>query len=212
MTLPSSTVCIAFSGNKRIAQGSVAEVARTLKCEIDHQPDQTLLVFNALTSEPIELDLQGSLATVQARYQAEAGTSDGAAADEAPAEAPRSAGRPKLGVVPREVTLLPRHWEWLSGQPGGASVALRKLVEQALRSAAAADRARQLRDAAYRFMHAIAGNEVGFEAASRALFSANKPDFHAAIHDWPADIHAHTKQLADALFALTGEHEAGAAQ
>ncbi len=78
-----------------------------------------------------------------------------------PAE-PRGRGRPKLGVVAREVTLLPRHWDWLNAQPGGASVALRKLVEQARRANGDADRARAAREAAYHFMSAMAGDLPAF--------------------------------------------------
>src|SRR4029079_4156101 len=72
--------------------------------------------------------------------------------DETAAAEPRGRGRPRLGVVAREGTLLPRHWEWLGTQPGGASVVLRKLVEEARRANGDADRTRAARDAAYRFM------------------------------------------------------------
>ncbi|MFY0534142.1 DUF2239 family protein [Nannocystis pusilla] len=40
------------------------------------------------------------------------------AAEEPPART--GPGRPKLGVVSREVSLLPRHWEWLERQPSGS--------------------------------------------------------------------------------------------
>lgn len=107
---------------------------------------------------------------------------------------PRPPGRPRLGVVPREVTLLPRHWEWLNAQPGGASIALRKLVEQARRSPEEAQK--QARQAAHKFMTHTLGNQPGYEEALRALY-ANQPDrFHQLSQPWPADLRDHTRQLA----------------
>jgi uncharacterized protein len=99
-------------------------------------------------------------------------------------------------VVAREVTLLPRHWEWLGAQPGGASVALRKLVEEARRANGDADRARAARDAAYRFMSVMAGNLAGFEEASRALFADDRRRFVGLIAGWPGDIRDHVVRLA----------------
>ena len=109
---------------------------------------------------------------------------------------PRGRGRPKLGVVAREVTLLPRHWEWLNAQPGGASVALRKLVEEARRANGDRDRQRAARDAAYHFMSAMAGNLAHFEEASRALFADDRRRFAGLIASWPADIRDHVVKLA----------------
>ncbi|MGB6081560.1 MAG: DUF2239 family protein, partial [Xanthobacteraceae bacterium] len=103
---------------------------------------------------------------------------------------------PKLGVVAREVTLLPRHWDWLSMQPGGASVALRKLVEEARRRNGDHDRARMARDAAYHFMSTMAGNLPGFEEASRALFASDRHRFAELIASWPPDIRDHIVKLA----------------
>jgi hypothetical protein len=119
----------------------------------------------------------------------------------APANVARSAGRPKLGVVAREVTLLPRHWEWLSGQPGGASVALRKLVEDARRTNAGTDRVRHAQEVAYRFMSAIGGNLPGYEEAIRALFAGDRARFEATIDGWPADVGAHAHKIAAAAFS-----------
>ena len=117
-------------------------------------------------------------------------------AEDLTAPEPRGRGRPRLGVVAREVTLLPRHWEWLGAQPGGASVALRKLVEAARRSSGDLDRSRAARDAAYHFMSAMAGNLPGFEEASRALFADDRRQFVALIAGWPGDIRDHIVKLA----------------
>ena len=100
-------------------------------------------------------------------------------------EGPRP-GRPKLGVIPREVTLMPRHWDWLSTQPGGASVALRKLVEEASRNPKAQRRAKA--DAVYRLATALVGNAPGYEEAMRALYAGQREEFAAHIEAWPADV------------------------
>ncbi len=105
-----------------------------------------------------------------------------------------------MGVVAREVTLLPRHWDWLNGQPGGASVALRKLVEEARRANAGRDRVRRAQEAAYRFLSALAGNLPGFEEATRALFASDRTRFQEMVEPWPEDVRDHAKTLANAAF------------
>jgi uncharacterized protein len=139
----------------------------------------------------IEIDFRGSIEEVLARLSPKVDTSD---------EPARGPGRPKLGVVAREVTLLPRHWAWLNDQPGGASVALRKLVEEASRARAGLDRERRAREAAYRFMSAMAGNMPGFEEAIRGLFAGNIDHFRISTQSWPADIREYSTQLAEPSF------------
>lgn len=112
-------------------------------------------------------------------------------------EAPR-AGRPKLGVVAREVTLLPRHWDWLATQPGGASVALRRLVEEASRNPKA--QLRQKRDAAYRFATALVGNAPGYEEAIRALYAGQAEEFAAHIEAWPRDVRVTLEKMTAEAF------------
>lgn len=173
---------VAFADHRRVAQGSPAEVALVLKAETERDPDAVFLVFDAETSRAVELDLRGTTEEVLARLEPRR----------------RSAGRPKLGVVAREVTLLPRHWEWLQEQPGGASVALRKLVDQARHAGAEADRTRRSRDAAYRFMVVMAGDRRGFEEASRALFAGDAEKLRQETEAWPADIRDHLLALESA--------------
>ncbi len=115
-------------------------------------------------------------------------------------EEPRKPGRPRLGVVAHEVTLLPRHWEWLYSQPGGASVALRKLGDEARRLNADKDRVRAAQKAAYCFMTAMAGNELGYEEALRALFAGNRGAFEERIAAWPSDVRDHASKLAAGAF------------
>lgn len=105
-------------------------------------------------------------------------------------------GRPKLGVVAREVTLLPRHWEFLNAEPGGASAALRRLVDKERRARAEKGDRRAAQAAAYAFMSAIAGDRRNFEEAARALFADDKPKFEALTAKWPADIRSHAIKLA----------------
>jgi hypothetical protein len=196
----------AFSGSRRIASGPLPEVAARIKQTEQTAPEAaaSLLMFADADGRPVELDLRGSVAEVLARlthidseYPLEAPIP--AAADES-ATPPRGPGRPKLGVVAREVTLLPRHWEWLAAQPGGASVMLRKLVEAARKQGADADRVRQARESAYRFMAALAGNEPGFEEATRALFAGDGPAFTERSAGWPADVRDYSHKLAGPAF------------
>jgi uncharacterized protein len=180
-----------FKGQRRLAAGSLADVALAVKAA-EGEPAEPIAVFSDNDGRPIDLDLRGDPNDVLARLQR---TTAPAPDSAAPIE-PRGRGRPRLGVVAREVTLLPRHWEWLNAQPGGASVALRKLVDDARRSRGDQDRQRAARDAAYHFMSAMAGNLPHFEEASRALFADDRRRFTGEIAIWPADIRDHVVKLA----------------
>jgi uncharacterized protein len=187
--------CTAFNGTACIASGDLKAVAVQAKAVIDREPAADVLIFSDLTGGVIDVDYRGTAGEVARRIEASSGASD------APAALPRGPGRPKLGVVAREVTLLPRHWEWLATQPGGASVALRRLVEDARRANAGKDRVRGSQAAAYKFMSAMAGNEPGFEEATRALFAGNLARFDALVEGWPVDVRTHARRLATGAFA-----------
>jgi uncharacterized protein len=178
--------CTAFAGMRRMATGSLVDVALTVKAALDAREQAGVLIFDDATSEPVEVDWRGTPADVVARIAPTSTT----------APAPRGPGRPKLGVVAREVTLLPRHWDWLATQPGGASVALRKLTEQAIREHSGTDRIRRAQEAAYRFMTAMAGNLSGYEEATRALFAGDGEAFAARIAPWPDDVRDYALRLA----------------
>jgi len=196
-----SQSCTAFAGSERIASGPPGDVAGRCKVLIDEGDARTLLVFDDATAEPVEIDFRGSLQDVLRRLAGDSTAAVGAGDIEANPEPPRGPGRPKLGVVGREVTLLPRHWEWLNAQPGGASVALRKLVQLAQRTNEAKDGVRRSQEAAFRFMSAIAGNEPGFEEATRALFAGARGRFEEHTASWPADVGDYARALAaDAFF------------
>lgn len=190
--------CTAFEGSRRIASGKLADVAVKSKEVLDRGTRAPVLIFDDLTGEQLEVDFRGTAEDVVKRLGGnQAGPTVPPQADREEARGP---GRPKLGVVAREVTLLPRHWDWLNSQPGGASVALRKLVEEARRVNASKDRIRAAQEAAYRFMSAIAGNEPGFEEAARALFGAKQERFEEFIASWPPDVRDHAKKLAAGAF------------
>lgn len=169
------THCTAFIGHQKLLSGPLAEVALALRA----LPEGAMpLVFDDASGAVVDLDISGSQAEMLAQL--------------AP---PPARGRPRLGVVAREVTLLPRHWDWLATQPGGASVTLRRLIEAARRDAKA--EAQAARDAAYRFMAAIAGDLPGYEEALRALFAGDRAAFAERLADWPADVRSHALKLAD---------------
>jgi uncharacterized protein len=197
--------CTAFEGARRIASGALPEVAQRVKAVLDRGERGPVLIFDDATSEIVEVDFRGTAEDVAARLTARSGPevpSGPLTAPEAPeAPAPRKPGRPRLGVVAREVTLLPRHWEWLNRQPGGASVALRKLVEEARRVNESKDRVRRSQEAAYRFMSAMAGNEPGFEEALRCLFSGDRASFDSLVDVWPIDVRDHARKLAAGALA-----------
>jgi hypothetical protein len=189
---------IAFEGDRRIAFSDLREVARAAKQALDRRHDASILIFDGRTSEPVDLDYRGSVDDVLARLPEAPGVVE--TPNEATASAPRGPGRPKLGVVAREITLLPRHWDWLAQQAGGASVAIRKLVEEARRTGEHKDRVRRAQESAYRFMSVMAGNRPHYEDAIRALFANDSADFEKLIADWPADIRHHASALAARAF------------
>ena len=202
----------AFAGSRRIARGTLHEVAARAKQALDAAEPAPLLVFRDDDASVVELDLRGTVSDVLRRLPISATTAAPASESTEPALAPpppRGPGRPKLGVVAREVTLLPRHWDWLGSQPGGASVALRKLVEEARRRNEAGDRTRHLQERAYRFMVTMAGHAAGFEEASRALFAGDGARFAGIVAPWPADVRDHLSELAAPVFSPDTQ-EAGA--
>ena len=154
---------------------------------------QTYIILSARTASGVRVGDQFTLMddSIDPRYPAPAAAA-------APAEAaPRGRGRPRMGVVAREVTLLPEHWDWLAAQPGGASVALRKLVHQASRAGAGRERLRRAQERSYKAMVALAGDRPGFEEAARALFAADTDRLRALVLRWPRDIRDHVLRLAD---------------
>ena len=185
----------AFVGHRLLASGRLAEVAISIKKTTKPTGTEPILIFDDTSGKSLDIDLRGTDEEILARLPPSAPNPEAVTA-EPPASEPRGRGRPRLGVVAREVTLLPRHWDWLAGQPGGASVALRKLVDEARHTGGDRDRHRAARDAAYHFMSAIAGNFKGFEEASRALFADDRRRFGELVAAWPEDVRDHIVRLA----------------
>jgi hypothetical protein len=193
---------IAFASDRKLAEGSLADVALAVRKQVGKGGHEAVRVFEYASGRDLHLDLSGSENDVRARFATPAAVA--LASPDAPASAaPRGPGRPKLGVVPREVTLLPRHWDWLNAQPGGASVALRKLVEEARRTRGQGDDLRARQEAAYRFMSAIAGDWRNYEEATRALFAGNAVRFAELTDAWPVDVRDHARLLATGAFKQT---------
>lgn len=182
-----------FQGHRRLTSGPLHVVALAVKLAAEHGGTKPILIFDDSTGRSIDIDTRGTDEEVLARHVA--APAHDHLTDAIP-DPPRSRGRPKLGVVAREVTLLPRHWEWLESQPGGASVTLRKLVEDARRANGERDKTRARQERAYHFMSAMAGDMPGFEEATRALFANDHAKFGQLIAAWPDDVRDYAMQLA----------------
>ena len=200
----------AFNRHRRIASGPLQAVALVVKHTIESGAAGPVLIFDDATGRSIDIDTRGSDEETAARLAQPTAAHDhsdfrqpvpDSVGTDTRANGPRSRGRPKLGVVPREVTLLPRHWEWLAAQPGGASVVLRKLVEDARRVHVEKDRRRKAQERAYHFMSAMAGDMPGFEEAARALFANDRPRLRELLAAWPDDVRDH------AIALTLGENE-----
>lgn len=192
----SPSAVTAFAAGRRIASGSRGAVAVAVKRAAE-AGEAALLVFEDASGRPVDFDLRGADDEIRARADAAAP----GGAEPAPGGAPRGRGRPKLGVVGREVTLLPRHWEWLGRQPGGASVALRKLIDEKRATGGGAAAATAAQAVADRVMGALAGNLPRYEEASRALYRRDGDRFANCVADWPADVRNYVMRLAAPAFA-----------
>jgi hypothetical protein len=182
---------VAFAGVRQIAAGPLRGVLPILKDRFDKEPAEIVLVFETWTGRQVEFDLRGSLEDILAR------------------EAPlphRGPGRPRLGVTSREVSLLPRHWDWLDAQPNGASATLRRLVEHAMKSEPAQQRAARARAALGKFLTSMAGDRPHYEEASRALYRGETPRFEELVRRWPKDVRDYAIHQARA--AADAEREA----
>ncbi len=173
---------VAFLGDRWLARGALAEVALAVFQHAPGQDSDAVLVLDESTGRPVDLNVSGSEQDVRARYGMPPDD------DSAPALKRRRRGRPRLGVVGREVTLLPRHWAWLDDQRGGASATLRRLVDRARKDLGGADRRNQAQDRTHRLMTVLAGERQGYEEACRALYGGEEARFNEYIRVWPRDI------------------------
>lgn len=195
----------AFAAHRLLSAGPLVEVALAVKAANESDTSCTVLVFDDSTGRVIGLDLRGSKADIierlsqpprpsAGRYRPPAEASTEASTQQS--SEPKGRGRPKLGVVAREVTLLPRQWEWLAQQPGGASAVLRRLVDDARKNGGSRQQRRAAQEATYQFMLAIAGDFPDYEEATRALFADDRTALEQRIAAWPEDIRQHLLRLA----------------
>jgi hypothetical protein len=184
----------AFLGLQMVASGALSEVAAVLWINLKQSGNVMPLVFDDDTGNQVELDLRGTCAQVEARYADKSLAAESISNGEGPVTKRR--GRPRLGVMAREVTLLPEHWDWLASQPGGASVALRKLVHEAKQATAGRDQQRRTHERIYNVMVVLAGDLPGFEEASRALFAGELDHLAELATAWQPDIGNYLRRLA----------------
>jgi uncharacterized protein len=190
-----------FAGDRLIVSGNLETTVLRTKAYLARGEADTVLIFDNQNGQEIDFDFRGTSEEVLGRL-----SSHPLVAKAEPVTAQRKGpGRPKLGVVSREVSLLPRHWEWLEQQSGGMSVALRKLVEEARKAGQGKQLAQRARDVAGKFMWVMAGNLPNFEEASRALYADNPDRLRELIRDWPADIRNHLERLVLELTRLNRE-------
>lgn len=193
MGLFSLTPCTAFDGFDLLARGPLRFVASAVRAAQAERADARVLIFDDRTGRVIDVDVSGSEDDMLARLDARSNDADTTPQNQT---APAGRGRPRLGVVPREVTLLPRHWDWLAQQPGGASQALRRLVDAARAADAGRTTERVRCEAAYTFMSSLGGNLPSFEEAARALFARDLPELEKRLAGWPVDVRDHVLRLA----------------
>lgn len=189
--------CTAFSDEGIVASGSLQHVVTTVKAALSDSEHTQLLIFDDSTGKPIDVDFRGKIDDVLQRLEEQF---SGASDTEVNPQTTRRVGRPKLGVVSGEVTLLPRQWEWLKSQPGGASVTLRKLIDEARRAGEQRSTIRESQEATYNFMTAMAGDFLHYEEALRALYAGDGDRFNRFIEDWAPDIRNHIKKLSAHAF------------
>ncbi|QMV72966.1 DUF2239 family protein [Comamonas piscis] len=201
-----------FQGPQRLLQADRLTVLRYLQNHDELHPGGSanpLWVFDDLSGLRLDLNWRAELAP-PAEASADNADASLPTANSQPVPADtaahsrstRTVGRPKLGVVSREVTLLPRHWEWLNRQPGGASAALRRLIEDARNAHAQQDSQRAATEATYQFMQAMAGDLPGFDEACRALFAHKQPAFLLQTQAWPDDVQAYLHQLSRPIWPV----------
>lgn len=177
---------VVFQGTRLIARGNMLETALAVYNAYKDKTSAPVVALDSVTSELAEPDLRGGEDGIRARYGVEADLHE-----------TKTRGRPKLGVTAREVTLLPRHWEWLESNHSGASAKLRELVETAMRASAGKDRQSHAVESLERFTNALAGDLPNAEEVSRAFYKGRMKDVIKLTADWPSDLLEHYIKLVE---------------
>jgi hypothetical protein len=211
LEMKNMTTYTSFAGHRRIASGELKSVLLATKAHIDQSGIEAVLVFDDATGRQIDFNFRGTPEDVVANLATHPLFAEKESTLSPTEPTPRTGpGRPKLGVVCREVSLLPRHWQWLDAQPGGVSVTLRKLVEEAKkREDGGAQAAKRAQEAAARFMWSMAGDFAGFEEASRSLFAGDYARLRELMAGWPPDIRDHLEHLVSRARAPRTDPELG---
>ncbi|MDO9181477.1 MAG: DUF2239 family protein [Bacteriovorax sp.] len=182
----------AFDGNKLLFQGPLSDIVLKIKKRLGKAENSSILIFSDSTGKTMDFNFQGNERDVQRRLEVYV-------TEEVPKDN-SGPGRPKLGVISREVSLLPRHWEWLATQSGGASSTLRTLVEEAKKKLTNGNQIKQAQERTYKFISAIAGDFEGYEEALRALYKRDENNFLIQIQGWPNDVKNHAIEMATPAF------------
>lgn len=192
----SNNTYTAFEGHELLVKGLLNQVVTQVKRRLDSSRSSSILIFSDATGKEMDFNFQGSEADVLKRIEVYVNTAESSRNTNS-----QGPGRPRLGVISREVSLLPRHWEWLANQPGGASAALRRLVEDAKKNTLSEEGGvKGAQERAYRFMSVLAGNFEGYEEALRALYRRDKKAFLQNSKSWPKDVREHTLKLGKTVF------------
>ncbi len=181
----------AFDGHQLLFKGAFSEVVLKIKKRIGKDSNSSILIFSDATGKTMDFNFQGTEKDILKRLEVFVTEKS------QPLEGP---GRPRLGVVSREISLLPRHWEWLASQPGGASATLRKFVDAEMRKSSDGPSVQQAQERAYKFMNVMAGDLEGYEDALRALYRKDKKQFTASIKNWAPDVKTYVVELASPVF------------
>lgn len=182
----------AFEGTDLLFRGNLKEVVLSTKTYLGHRQNTSVLIFCDVTGKTMDFNFHGSKQDVLRRLEKYT-------LAEEPKE-PTGPGRPKLGVISREISLLPRHWEWLATQAGGASATIRLLVEDARKKSSDISSVKQMQERVYQIMFVLAGDFQGYEEALRALYKRDSNAFFRNVKSWPKDIQKYLSEVAIPVF------------
>lgn len=184
----------AFEDHKILSKGSLEDVVLKVKKRFEKSPASQIVIYSDATGKSMDFNFHGSEKEVLKRLEVYTTPESATAVSSGP-------GRPKLGVISREVSLLPKHWEWLATQSGGASNTLRKLVEESMKKTSGVNTVKTAQERTYKFMSVEAGDLENYEEALRALYRKDKERFSSEIKTWPRDVQKHIIELSKAVFA-----------
>jgi len=198
---------VGFVGWELVARGTLDEVVAACRLASAQRPNQRTAFFDDVSGHAVEAPVaptatrspsEGVSPIVRSAPAAEREASDATGP-----QRKRGPGRPRLGVVSREVSLLPRHWEWLSAQRGGTSATLRRVIDAARKADGGTTERRRTIDAAHRFLWDIAGDLPCFEELTRALYAEQFQRVADLSCSWPTGVRQQLLRFVDRAAAGT---------